>query len=108
MSLTWPAKQASNLVSLQKLRNVIKDNLSISVISKITEIGYSKVKHKKYYVIYDNKKINFGSSSNKDFLIYGDNELGRKRRKLYRERHKNDNIDDPYSPGYWSWYVLWT
>lgn len=29
------------------------------------------------------------------------------RRKLYRERHKYDHIDDPNYPGFWSYYCLW-
>ena len=30
-----------------------------------------------------------------------------KRRDLYRQRHKNDNINDPNYAGYWSWFYLW-
>ena len=29
------------------------------------------------------------------------------RKKLYRVRHKNDNIDNPITPGSLSWYILW-
>lgn len=48
-------------------------------------------------------KVDFGSSSHDNFTMHKDPE----RKRLYRLRHKNDKINDPYSPGYWSWWVLW-
>jgi hypothetical protein len=48
----------SNLVSINKLKQVAKQK---GIYKYIKEIGYSKVKNKKYYVItIDNKKVNFG------------------------------------------------
>ena len=39
----------------------------------INEIGYSKVKGKKYYVItIDNKRVNFGDINMQDYLIHKD------------------------------------
>jgi hypothetical protein len=29
------------------------------------------------------------------------------RRQRYRDRHKNDHINDPYKAGFWSWWHLW-
>jgi hypothetical protein len=67
----------------------------------------STVKGKRYtiYIPKGDKqvKVDFGSSSHDNFTIHKDPE----RKRLYRLRHKNDNINDPYSPGYWSWWVLW-
>lgn len=35
------------------------------------------------------------------------NHLDKDRRQSYRQRHTNDNIDDPNYAGYWSWRYLW-
>lgn len=35
------------------------------------------------------------------------NHLDKDRRRSYRQRHANDNIDDPEYAGYWSWKYLW-
>jgi len=34
------------------------------------------------------------------------NHYDKKRRELYRQRHKNDNLTS-LSPGFFSWYFLW-
>lgn len=47
--------------------------------------------------------IHFGDRRYEDFLIHKDPE----RRRRYRIRHQNDNINDIYSRGFWSWHVLW-
>jgi hypothetical protein len=48
----------SNLVSINKLKQVARNK---GISKYIKEIGYSKAKNKKYYVItIDNKKVNFG------------------------------------------------
>jgi len=40
--------------------------------------------------------------------FYSDyNHFDPKRRKLYRMRHKKDNIKDPTSAGYFAWHYLW-
>lgn len=49
------------------------------------------------------RTIHFGDASMEDFTMHGD----LRRRESYRSRHRRDNIDDPYSPGFWSWHVLW-
>jgi transglutaminase-like putative cysteine protease len=70
-------------------------------------------KHKKYDVYKGDKYITsfgdvryehyydkFGTYSNLDHLDPD-------RRRLYRQRHANDNIYDPNYAGYWSWKYLW-
>lgn len=49
------------------------------------------------------KKISFGAYGMSDYTIHKDKE----RRERYRNRHQKDKIDDPFSPGFWSWHVLW-
>lgn len=85
-------------------------------------LGYtkSKTKHKKYDAILQNKttkktyKVPFGSTLYENYrdltglnlypnLLHGD----KKRRTLYRARHKKDLKEGYYSPGYFSYYVLW-
>ena len=49
------------------------------------------------------KTTQFGSSSHENFTIHRD----KQRRELYRKRHHKDKIDEPYSAGALSWYLLW-
>lgn len=49
------------------------------------------------------KKVSFGAKGMSDYTIHKDKE----RRERYRNRHKNDKINDPLKPGFWSWWVLW-
>lgn len=49
------------------------------------------------------RKISFGDSRYEDYTIHKDI----KRRDNYRARHRNDNINDPLSAGFWSWHILW-
>jgi hypothetical protein len=70
---------------------------------------------KKKYMIkinYDNKikTIHFGANGYKDYTIYYKDEgkeFADKRKALYINRHKNDNLNDVFSPGFWSRWVLW-
>ena len=75
-----------------------------------TEFGPSKAKDKKYYVIYNGKRINFGAAGMSDFTIHKDPE----RRQRYRARHmaiKNKQGQLVYklktSPSFWSLNLLW-
>ena len=91
----------SNLVSISKLQSVIA---SKGLTHLIDDVGYSKVKNKKYFVhLKSGKTVNFGYKPMEDYLIHGDN----KRRERYRARHRNDKIHDPNYPGFWSWSILW-
>ena len=74
-----------------------------------TELGVSDVKNKKYYVIYNGKKINFGSRTGKSFLDHRDEA----KRTAWRARHskilKNGKpaYKNKESPSFWSWSILW-
>ena len=45
----------------------------------------------------------FGASGYDDYTIKKDKE----QRARYRQRHKNDNLSNPRSPGSLSWHILW-
>lgn len=49
------------------------------------------------------KKVSFGAAGYSDYTQHKD----KQRRENYRSRHKNDNIQNPLSPGALSWYILW-
>jgi hypothetical protein len=75
-----------------------------------TAVGYSRRKGKKYYVEYNDKIINFGSSVGSTFLDHKDEQ----KRSAYKARHekiKNKNGEYVYklkeSPSYWSYMLLW-
>ena len=85
-------------------------------------LGYrrSKTNHKKYDAVLEQKKtgkikyVPFGDKRYENFhdltglnlypnLLHGD----KNRRRLYRARHKKDLKKGYYSPGYFSYYVIW-
>jgi hypothetical protein len=85
-------------------------------------IGYRKStrKYKKYDAILENKKtekisyVPFGDNRYENYhdlsglnlykkSLHGDKE----RKRLYRLRHEKDLRDGFYSPGYFSYYILW-
>lgn len=75
---------------------------------KLYTLYKSTLSNKKYDVYIENKtgrikKVSFGAKGYSDFTIHKD----KKRRERYRTRHQNDNINDPSSSGFWSWYALW-
>lgn len=49
------------------------------------------------------KVVHFGDSTMQDFTQHKDTA----RRERYWSRHQRDNLDDPGSPGFWSWHALW-
>lgn len=74
-----------------------------------TRFGLSNRVGKKYFVVYDDRKINFGSTMS-DFTIHGD----KRRRDSYRKRHRAIKLIsgrpaylDKKSPSFWSWNLLW-
>lgn len=87
--------------------------MKIKVKSKVYEILPSKKKNKKYDVFINDKYLlSFGDDRYEQyfdkFKHYANlNHLDDKRRKNYRARHKNTNINDPNSPAFWSWNFLW-
>ena len=70
----------------------------------------SEMKNKRFYVVYDNKKINFGSPTAKTFFDHQDE----KKKIAWLARHtkiKNKTGEYVYklktSPSYWSKNLLW-
>jgi hypothetical protein len=75
---------------------------------KLYKLYPSSRKDKKFDIyVWSNKgnikKVSFGATGYEDYTIHKDKE----RRERYRTRHKNDKINDPTAPGFWSWWVLW-
>ena len=76
---------------------------------KLYTLYPSDVRGKKWDIYWINpetdqvNKTSFGAKNMSDYTIHKDEE----RRERYRNRHKKDNIDEPFSPGALSWYVLW-
>jgi len=78
----------------------------------------SKIKNKKLKATFINPKtgkinnIHFGDSRYQHYydktglLDKKYNHLDNKRRELYKQRHKNDNLNE-LSPGFFSMYILW-
>lgn len=75
-----------------------------------TDIRRSNRKNKRFYVVYKNKKINFGSPNS--FTYYdGASDL---KRKNFRARHKKIMLKDgslsyknKNQPSFWSYNLLW-
>lgn len=49
------------------------------------------------------KKVSYGAAGMSDYTMHKDEA----RRANYRARHRHDNVNDPYSPGFWSMWHLW-
>jgi hypothetical protein len=88
---------------INKLRN-------IALKLGATEFGQSRVKNKRFYVIYQGKRINFGSDVGKTYIDHRDfNKM-----KAWYSRHKKITNKDgrvvinlKTSPSYWSARILW-
>ena len=93
-----------NLVSIDKLKRIAREK---GLMKYIKEIGYSKVKDKKYYVIsIDDKKVNFGYIKMQDYLINHDE----KRREAFKNRFKKvyeKNKNNYNKPIFWSYNLTW-
>ena len=83
---------------------------------KIHKFGYvfdtDTGNNKKYKVLYNGKYIYFGDKRYAQFhdriSAYSHlDHLDKKRRKLYYQRHENDNFNDPNYAGFWSANYLW-
>jgi len=75
-----------------------------------TEFGKSKRKDKKYYVVYEGKKINFGSAAGQTFLDHKDE----KKKENWKKRHSKivDKDGVPFytkktSAEFWATKILW-
>ena len=75
---------------------------------RLIDISRSLRKGKKWafsFLVDGHKRtVHFGSSEYEDYTIHKDPN----RMRLYQLRHIHDNLNDPFSPGALSWYVLWT
>lgn len=76
----------------------------------VSDFGFSDKKDKRFYVVYKNKKINFGSLTGKTYIDHRD----KQKRDAWYARHSkiyNMNgvqvINDPNSPSYYSARLLW-
>ena len=94
----------NNLVSIDKLKRIAKQK---GLMKYIKEIGYSKAKNKKYYVItIDNKRVNFGYIKMADYLVHHDKD----RRDRFRARFRSvyeKNKNNYNKPIFWSYNLLW-
>ena len=75
-----------------------------------TEFGKSNVKGKRFYVIYNNKKINFGSDVGRTYYDHRDGA----KRKAWLARHSQIRnkqgqkvINLKTSPSWWARVLLW-
>ena len=75
-----------------------------------TQFGNSRAKGKRFYVIYDGTRINFGSDTNNTFVDHHNEE----KRKAWRARHSKIKLKsggfaylNKHQPEYWSWNLLW-
>jgi hypothetical protein len=75
-----------------------------------SDFGKSKRKNKRFYVVYDDKIIHFGSDVG---LTYYDHKDKIKRDNWYKRHSKIYNKDDvqsiknKHSAGFWSAHLLW-
>jgi len=75
----------------------------------IAYIKPSNIKNKRHSALIQNsltgdtRKIDFADKRYQNFSIHQDKE----RRERYRQRHRATNINDVYSPAFWSYYLLW-
>ena len=75
-----------------------------------SDFGISTRKNKRFYVVYDDHIIHFGSKTGSTYIDHHDPI----KRKNWRARHskiKNKAGEyiylDPYSASYYSWHLLW-
>jgi hypothetical protein len=75
-----------------------------------TQFGESKAKGKRFYVVYNGKKINFGLKGGSTYIDHGDD----KKRDAWRARHSKIKLKTgeyaykvKTQPEFWSYHVLW-
>ena len=75
-----------------------------------SDFGESKVKGKRYYVIYQGKKINFSSKVGQTFIDHGDKKIRGAwyaRHSKIKDKDGNLVINDKTSASYWASELLW-
>jgi len=75
-----------------------------------TEFGKSKSKNKRFYVIYNGKKINFGLDGGHTYFDHKD----KIKQKAWKARHSKIKLKDgtlayknKNQASYWSYWLLW-
>lgn len=95
------------------LENLSKRDLDILYRKALkhgaTEFGISRAKNKRFYVVYNGRRINFGSKFGSTFIDHYDIN----KRTAWLARHSkilkqgSPAYLDITSPEYWSWNILW-
>lgn len=74
------------------------------MIALVTNSSKSDKKFDAFVVHGDKMKIiSFGARGYEDYTIHRD----KKRRKLYDNRHSNEDWDNPFTAGFWAKNLLW-
>jgi phosphatidylserine/phosphatidylglycerophosphate/cardiolipin synthase-like enzyme len=75
-----------------------------------SDFGDSDRRDKRFYVVYDNKIIHFGSRNGQTFYDHYDvikkMNWYKRHSKIY-DKNGVQVINNPYSPSYWSARLLW-
>jgi len=76
-----------------------------------SEFGRSKTKSKRFYVVYNGKRINFGLKGGQTFIDHKD----KKKRDAWKARHHKIKLKDgslayknKNQASFWSSAILWT
>tara|TARA_R110001592_G_scaffold237459_1_gene496666 strand:+ start:1811 stop:2098 length:288 start_codon:yes stop_codon:yes gene_type:complete len=75
-----------------------------------TDFGVSSVKGKRFFVVYNGKKINFGSDVGQTYFDHGDKDKKRNwyaRHAKIKDKQGRQVIKVKTSPAYWSSHMLW-
>ena len=75
-----------------------------------TEFGKSSMKGKRFYVVYQGKRINFGSSVGRAFIDHRDNKIRANwyaRHSMIKDKDGRYVINDKTSASFWSHQILW-
>lgn len=75
-----------------------------------TAFGKSKAKNKKYFVIYNNKIINFGDARYEDYTTTGDKVKRsnyRKRASKIKNKYGQYTFSNKNYPNFWAYHLLW-
>ena len=103
--------QDGDIVELAVNKNNKTNNIMSLTLRK------SKRDGKKWLVKREGKTVHFGQDGARDYTLMSskgsqfylaDKKERDKVKDAYQARHKGDNLNDPYSPGSLSYYLLWT
>ena len=88
----------------------MKDLYNKAIKLGATDFGESELKNKRFYVIFNNKKIHFGSKNALTFYDHGDKKLKLnwlKRHSKIKNKLGEYVINKPNSASFWSSNLLW-